>query len=93
MAPAGRSCPRSAYIAASRRPAGARGCHKGAHREAQLEFSQHAAEIIYVGMEELETEAAVPFCAKTGAQMDRKRGLIRQSDPQLVAPAAANSLD
>ena len=55
--------------------------------------SQHAAEIIYVAMVELETEAALPFCAKTGAQTDRERGLIRQSNPQLVAPATANSLD
>jgi len=66
---------------------------KGRTEMAQLELSPHAAEIIYVAMVELETEAALPFCAKTGAQTDRERGLIRQSNPQLVAPATANSLD
>ena len=56
--------------------------------------SQHAAEIIYVAMVELETEAQrYLLCAKTGAQTDRERGLIRQSGPQLVASAAANSPD
>ena len=67
---------------------------KGRTERAQLELSEHAAaKIIYVAMVELETEAALPFCAKTGAQTDRERGLIRQSNPQLVAPATANSLD
>ena len=54
--------------------------------------SQHAAEIIYVAMVELETEAQrYLLCAKTGAQTDRERGLIGQSNPQLVASATANS--
>ena len=61
---------------------------KGLTERAQLELTA-AVEIIYVAMVELETEAAVLFCAKTGAQTDREGGLIRQSDPQLVAPAAA----
>ena len=41
--------------------------------------SQHAAEIIYVAMVELETEAAIPFLRKSG-RADRQRTRGQQAD-------------
>ena len=52
---------------------------KGRTEMAQLELSPHAAEIIYVAMVELETEAAIPFLRKSG-RADRQRTRGQQAD-------------
>ena len=59
---------------------------KGRTEMAQLELSPHAAEIIYVAMIELETEAAVHFLRKNGrAYRQRTRA------PRAVQSAARGS--